>query len=99
MGSISRCPPADAPRPNLHRKLQLRRDGMLVYVVKRFLLMIPTLLGAAVLVFLLMRAIPGDVCTLRMATGGGGIDPSVLKACQAEVGTDQPMFVQFLAFL
>jgi peptide/nickel transport system permease protein len=72
---------------------------MLYYITKRILLMIPTLFGAAVLVFLLMRAIPGDVCTLRMATGGGGIDPQVLQACRAEIGTDQPMLVQFFAFI
>jgi peptide/nickel transport system permease protein len=72
---------------------------MLTFVVKRVLLMIPTLVGAAVLVFLLMRAIPGDVCVLRLATGGGSIDPQVLQNCRAEVGTDQPMIVQFLVFL
>jgi peptide/nickel transport system permease protein len=72
---------------------------MLAYVVKRVLLMIPTLLGAAVLVFLLMRAIPGDVCVLRLATGGGSIDPQVLQNCRAEIGTDQPMWVQFMTFL
>jgi peptide/nickel transport system permease protein len=73
---------------------------MLYYVVKRLLLMIPTLLGAAVLVFLLMRAIPGDICVLRLASGGGGsIDPQVLKACRAEIGTDQPMLVQLVVFL
>ena len=72
---------------------------MLVYVIKRILLMIPTLFGAAVLVFLLMRAIPGDACLLRMATGGGSVDPHVLQACRAELGTDQPEIVQFLAFL
>jgi peptide/nickel transport system permease protein len=72
---------------------------MLTYIVKRVLLMIPTLIGAAVLVFLLMRAIPGDVCVLRQATGGGSIDPTVLENCRAEIGTDQPMVVQFLAFI
>src|SRR5215510_14057353 len=72
---------------------------MFLYVAKRVLLMIPTLLGAAVLVFLLMRAIPGDACMLRMATGGGSVDPHVLQACRAELGTDQPALVQFLAFL
>jgi peptide/nickel transport system permease protein len=72
---------------------------MLTYIVKRVLLMIPTLLGAAVLVFLLMRAIPGDVCMLRMATGGGSVDPQVLQACRAEIGTDQPLIVQLLVFL
>ena len=50
---------------------------MSVYIVKRLLLMIPTLFGAAVLVFCLMRLIPGDVCVLRLATGGGGMDPQV----------------------
>jgi peptide/nickel transport system permease protein len=72
---------------------------MLTYIVKRILLMIPTLLGAAVLVFLLMRAIPGDVCVLRQATGGGNIDPQVLANCRAEIGTDQPMLVQLVTFL
>jgi peptide/nickel transport system permease protein len=72
---------------------------MLAYIVKRVLLMIPTLLGAAVLVFLLMRAIPGDVCVLRLATGGGSIDAQVLENCRAEIGTDQPMWVQFARFI
>ncbi len=44
---------------------------MLRYVIKRLLLMIPTLFGAAVLMFLLMRPIPGDICYLRLASGGG----------------------------
>jgi len=72
---------------------------MLSYIAKRVLLMIPTLLGAAVLVFLLMRLIPGDICVLRLASGGGGIDPEVLKNCRAEIGTDQPALVQFLVFV
>jgi peptide/nickel transport system permease protein len=72
---------------------------MLTYIVKRLLLMIPTLIGAAVLVFLLMRAIPGDICVLRQATGGSGIDPKVLANCRAEIGTDQPMLVQLLVFV
>ena len=71
---------------------------MYVYVLKRVLLMIPTLFGAAVLVFCLMRLIPGDVCVIRLATGSG-MDPQVLANCRAEIGTDQPMWVQFLAFI
>ncbi|HEX5999606.1 MAG TPA: ABC transporter permease [Hyphomicrobiaceae bacterium] len=72
---------------------------MPTYIVKRILLMIPTLLGAAVLVFLLMRAIPGDICVLRLASGGGSVDPQVLAQCRAELGTDQPMLVQLLVYL
>ena len=72
---------------------------MLRYVLKRLLLMIPTLLGAAALVFLLMRLIPGDVCVLRLATGGGSMDPTVINNCRVELGLDQPYLVQFLAFI
>jgi peptide/nickel transport system permease protein len=71
---------------------------MYVYIAKRMLLMIPTLFGAAVLVFCLMRLIPGDICVLRLASGGS-MDPQVLANCRAEIGTDQPMWVQFLQFI
>jgi peptide/nickel transport system permease protein len=72
---------------------------MLRYIVKRVLLVIPTLLGAAVLVFCLMRLIPGDICVLRMVTGGGSVDPQILQNCRAEIGTDQPVFFQFIQFI
>jgi len=66
--------------------------------LNRVLLMIPTLFGAAVLVFVLMRLIPGDICVLRLASGGG-MDQQVLANCRQEIGTDQPMLVQFLQFM
>jgi peptide/nickel transport system permease protein len=72
---------------------------MYYYVFKRLLLMIPTLLGAAALVFFLMRLIPGDVCTMRLATGGGSINPEVVKACRLELGINQPVLVQFWLFI
>ena len=45
------------------------------YIIKRVLLVIPTLLGAAALVFVLMRLIPGDVCVVRLGSSGGTFDP------------------------
>ena len=36
------------------------------YIVTRLLLAIPTLAGAAALVFILMRLVPGDICVIRM---------------------------------
>jgi peptide/nickel transport system permease protein len=72
---------------------------MPTYVVKRLLLMIPTLLGAAILVFLLMRAIPGDICFLRLAAGGSAPAPDVLRNCRNELGLDQPMLMQLWIFL
>ena len=37
------------------------------YLLKRFLLMFPTLIGVAVVTFFLIRVIPGDVVELRLA--------------------------------
>ncbi len=76
---------------------------MYQYIVKRLLLMIPTLIGAGILIFFLLRLIPGDLCELRMAGTGAYFDEKALKICQHELGTDKPIFLsldsQFLDFL
>ncbi len=69
------------------------------YILKRLLLMIPTLFGAAVLVFTLLRLIPGDTCELRLAGSGGYFDQSALDICRHEMGIDQPKLVQFWHFI
>ena len=69
------------------------------YIVKRVLMMIPTLFGAAVLVFFLMRAIPGDVCELRLAGTGATFDPDALRLCQLELGLDKPLVGQFFSWV
>jgi len=68
------------------------------YLVHRLLLAVPTLIGAAALVFLLMRLIPGDVCLVRLS-GAGGVDAKALAACHAELGMDRSAIVQFLEFV
>jgi peptide/nickel transport system permease protein len=69
------------------------------YIINRLLLLAPTLLGAAALVFILMRLIPGDVCLVRLGAEGNGFTAGALAACRAEIGLDRPMMVQFLDFL
>ena len=69
------------------------------YIVKRLLLMIPTLFGAAVLVFFLLRLIPGDICELRLAGTGGFFDQEVVDICHAELGLDKSKFSQFFDFV
>ncbi|MDP6766655.1 MAG: ABC transporter permease, partial [SAR324 cluster bacterium] len=69
------------------------------YIVKRILLMIPTLFGAAVLVFFLLRLIPGDVCELRLAGTGLYVDQETIDICRYKLGLHQPMMVQFFDFL
>ena len=72
---------------------------MYQYIVKRVLLMIPTLFGAAVLVFILMRLIPGDICDLRLGGEGAYYDQEMADACRAEIGIDQPIYVQFIDWM
>ena len=68
------------------------------YIVNRVLLMVPTLVGAAALVFVLMRLIPGDICMVRLGSGGASVDPRALAVCHAELGLDRPLVLQFLDF-
>jgi peptide/nickel transport system permease protein len=60
------------------------------YIISRLLLVIPTLVGAAALVFILMRMIPGDICLVRLGSGGTSFSAQALAACHAELGLDSP---------
>ncbi|MCH9019433.1 MAG: ABC transporter permease [Proteobacteria bacterium] len=68
---------------------------MYQYIIKRLLLMIPTLFGAMVLVFILMRLIPGDVCEVRMAGFGVYADQEAIDICRENLGLNDPVYVQF----
>ena len=68
---------------------------MRTYIAKRLLLVVPTLLGVATLVFVIMRVIPGDVALLLLGGDAGGIDPQQLAALREQLGLDQPLLVQF----
>ena len=69
------------------------------YILKRMLLLVPTLLGAAVLVFFLLRLVPGDVCEIRLAGTGLYADPAEIALCRKNLGLDQPKIVQFYEFI
>jgi peptide/nickel transport system permease protein len=69
------------------------------YIISRILLVFPTLIGAAALVFLLMRLIPGDICLVRLGSGGSSFSTQALNACHAEIGIDRPWILQFIDFL
>ncbi len=69
------------------------------YIVKRILLMVPTLFGAAALVFTLMRLIPGDICLIRLGSGGTTFTEQALAGCHAEMGLNEPIWLQFIHFI
>lgn len=72
---------------------------MYTYLIKRLLMVIPTLLGAAVIVFFLMRLIPGDVCELKLAGSGAFFDKRSLDICRAELGLNESVLVQFFKWI
>jgi len=66
---------------------------MLRYALNRFLMMIPTLLGVAILVFFMLRMMPGD--PLTMIFEGANVSKEVVEAERARLGLDRPVYVQF----
>ncbi len=72
---------------------------MYKYIVKRILLMFPTLIGAAMLVFFLLRLIPGDVCELRLAGTGLYADPAEIELCRTNLGLNKHIMLQFTDFV
>jgi peptide/nickel transport system permease protein len=69
------------------------------YVVKRLLLMVPTLLGVAVIIFFLMRVVPGDIVELRFAGEGASVSRENLDKERARLGLDEPLWKQFMTWI
>src|SRR6266705_3575406 len=61
--------------------------------------MIPTLLGVAVLIFFLMRVVPGDLVELRVAGESAFAQKENLDTERARLGLDQPLWKQFLVWI
>jgi len=73
---------------------------MLHYIIKRLLLMIPTLLGVAVLIFVLLRVVPGDVVEARyMAQGSQYQSQNLMDLERKKLGLDQPLWKQFTTWM
>ena len=70
---------------------------MLRFILHRFLLMIPTLLGVAILVFFMLRLMPGDpVATMLLGdAGGANISRELIEQERARLGLNLPLYVQF----
>ena len=69
------------------------------YLIRRILLMLPTLIGVAILVFVLMRLVPGDIVELRLMGEGSQVSEEVIQAERARLGLDRPMLVQFVDWM
>ena len=72
---------------------------MLHYAARRILLMVPTLLGVALLTFVMLRVIPGDVVELKLRADGGHVTQEILDRERARFGLDKPMPRQFVDWM
>ena len=59
--------------------------------------MIPTLVGVAVITFVVMRLVPGDIVALRYA--GSSVPQEIIDKERAILGLDKPMLAQFLSWM
>ena len=70
--------------------------GVLSFLGRRLVLTIPVLLGVATLVFSLIHLIPGDPAQSML---GESAAPSDVEALRHRLGLDEPLIVQYGAFL
>ena len=73
---------------------------MQAYVAKRTLLFIPTLIMVTIVIFTLLRVVPGDPAVMLLAGGEGGGEENEytqeqLTALRAKLGTDKPIVAQY----
>lgn len=66
------------------------------YLLRRSLILLASLFAAAVVLFVLLRLLPGDPANALL---GVGATEAQIAAARAQVGSDQPLAVQFIAFL
>jgi ABC-type dipeptide/oligopeptide/nickel transport system permease component len=66
------------------------------HLARRLVQILPTMLGALVLVFLVMRVLPGDPAIALLGTAA---TPDAVAVLRRELGVDRPLLDQFLAYL
>jgi len=69
---------------------------MQVYLARRLLLVIPTLIGVSIIVFLLVRMLPGDAVTMLLQDYSYASDADAMRA---RLGLDRPIYVQYTEWL
>lgn len=69
------------------------------YLAGRLAGTVVTLFGVAVVVFVVLRALPGDTITAKLGTESAVLDPAQREALERYYGIDQPLPIQFFSWL
>lgn len=68
------------------------------YLTRRVLLMVLTLFGMSVLIFVMLRLVPGNIADI-LVDSAGIADPKEKAKIAAELGLDRPIFDQYLQWI
>ncbi|MCU0590977.1 MAG: ABC transporter permease [Desulfobacterales bacterium] len=69
---------------------------MLNYVIKRLFSMIPVLVGISILLFFMLRMLPGDPAQVL---AGQMASPEEIETIRKQLGLDRPVYEQYLSYL
>lgn len=68
------------------------------YLIRRFLLMILTLFGMSILIFVMLRLVPGNISDI-LFDAAGMVNPQDKARLEAELGLDRPILVQYWTWI
>ncbi|MGC2085248.1 MAG: ABC transporter permease [Bradyrhizobium sp.] len=71
---------------------------MFAYIVRRLALMLLTLIGISIVIFVLLRVVPGNIVDI-LFDAAGMVDPADKADLQRQLGLDQPIVVQYLHWI
>lgn len=69
---------------------------MLKKIIERLLLSIPILFGVILLIFIMLRIVPGDPITTML---GEHVDLRTIEKIKVEMGLDKPLYIQFFKYI
>ena len=71
-----------------------REDSLGAYLVRRFGLMLLTLFGISIIIFVMLRVAPGNIADI-LFDAAGFVDPTEKASIEKQLGLDRPMVVQY----
>ncbi|HNQ99921.1 MAG TPA: ABC transporter permease, partial [Trueperaceae bacterium] len=70
---------------------------MFVYILRRLFQLIPTFIGATMLMFLISQLVPGDFFKAKELEPN--VRPETIQRMRAEFGLDKPVYVQYVNWM
>jgi peptide/nickel transport system permease protein len=68
------------------------------YLIRRLLLMLVTLFGMSVLIFVMLRLVPGNITDI-IFDSAGFVNPAAKKKIERQLGLDQPIVTQYASWI